>query len=616
MKLNPAVAPFGFFPATLAPACLISAFVISAFVISAGLISAFAAEAAPADELEVLIDSVDEDYLRRHPSAAIARGDKRYLDRFEEDLTAAYLTEGRQLNRQYLQRLEAINRLELSQEDRLSFDILGWELENTRRLLAVPVAEYFQRTPLNHMFGPHLSFARDMQWASRYPFNTVEDYERAIQRMDGFSNWIDQAIRKMREGVTLDMLLPEIVAENLIAQVTPLADTEIDASDFLGPVANMPETIAPQDRERIARAYRDGLEESVRPAYARLRDFLRDEYLVQASSSIGLSAAPNGRQIYLSLVESETTLALSPDQIHALGLEEIARIEMEMENTKNEAEFLGTLDAFRNFLRDDSRFKFASEDAMHAEFERVRSVVEDNLDSLFEKSPSSALEFRFVEDYAAPTAAAAYYSPPTPDGSRAGIVYLNAYDLPSRPSYTSDALQLHEGIPGHHFALSLAIENESLPNFRRFGGPTAYHEGWGLYAETLGDDLGLYETPYRKFGRLSLEAWRASRLVIDTGIHWYGWTRDESIEFLLAHTALSETDVIAEVERYIAIPAQALSYKIGQLKLLELRERAEEELGDAFDIRAFHSAILNDGPMPLSILEEKIDRWIVTEKAG
>jgi uncharacterized protein (DUF885 family) len=545
-------------------------------VISAGLISAFAAEAAPADELEVLIDSVDEDYLRRHPSTAIARGDKRYLDHFEEDLTAAYLTEGRQLNRQYLQRLEAINRLELSQEDRLSFDILGWELENTRRLLAVPVAEYFQRTPLNHMFGPHLSFARDMQWASRYPFNTVEDYERAIQRMDGFSNWIDQAIRKMREGVTLDMLLPEIVAENLIAQVTPLADTEIDASDFLGPVANMPETIAPQDRERIAGAYRDGLEESVRPAYARLRDFLRDEYLVQASSSIGLSAAPNGRQIYLSLVESETTLALSPDQIHALGLEEIARIEMEMENTKNEAEFLGTLDAFRNFLRDDSRFKFASEDAMHAEFERVRSVVEDNLDSLFEKSPSSALEFRFVEDYAAPTAAAAYYSPPTPDGSRAGIVYLNAYDLPSRPSYTSDALQLHEGIPGHHFALSLAIENESLPNFRRFGGPTAYHEGWGLYAETLGGGLGLYETPYRKFGRLSLEAWRASRLVIDTGIRWYGWTRDESIEFLLAHTALSETDAIAEVERYIAIPAQALSYKIGQLKLLELRERAEE----------------------------------------
>jgi uncharacterized protein (DUF885 family) len=594
---------------------ILSAHLVFACLISACLFLAFAAEAAPADELETLINSVDEDFLRRHPSAAIARGDRRYLDRFEEDLTAEHLEEGRQLNRQYLQRLEAISRLGLSQEDQLSFDILGWELENTQRFLAVPVAEHIQHTPLNHMFGPHLSFARDMQWASRYPFNTVEDYERAIQRMDGFTNWIDQAILKMREGASIDVLLPRIVVENLIAQVTPLAETEIDDSDFLGPIVNMPETIGPGEQEGIAQAYRDGLEKSVRPAYARLRNFLRDEYLTQARSSIGLSALPNGREIYLLLVESETTLALSPDEIHTIGLEEIARIEMEMENTKNEVGFLGTLDAFRNFLRDDSRFKFTSEDAMHAEFERVRSVAEDNLNSIFEKTPTSALEFRFVEDYAAPTAAAAYYSPPTPDGSRAGIVYLNAYDLPSRPTYTSDALQLHEGIPGHHFALSLAIENESLPNFRRFGGPTAYHEGWGLYAETLGGDLGLYETPYREFGRLSLEAWRASRLVIDTGIHWYGWGRDQSIAFLLAHTALSETDSIAEVERYIAIPAQALSYKIGQLKLLELRERAEQDLGVAFDIRAFHSAILNDGPMPLSILEKKIDRWIGSEKA-
>jgi len=602
-------------PVVIAP-CLLPAWLALACLTFACLLAAFPVEAAPADELEVLINSVDEDFLRRYPSAAIARGDRRYLDRFEEDLTAEHLAEGRQLNRQYLQSLAAINRLELSQEDQLSFDILSWELENTGRLLTVPIAEYFQRTPLNHMFGPHLSFARDMQWASRYPFNTAEDYERAIQRMAGFSNWIDQAILKMREGIAHDVLLSRIVVENLIEQVAPLADTEIDESDFLGPVANMPETIAPGDRERVAQTYRDGLASSVLPAYARLRDFLRDEYLIQARSSIGLSALPNGRQIYLLLVESETTLAQSPDEIHAIGLEEIARIELEMENAKNEAEFRGTLDTFRDFLRDDSRFKFASEDLMHAEFERVTSIVEDNLDSLFEKSPSSALEFRFVEDYAAPAAAAAYYWPPTPDGSRAGIVYLNAYDLASRPTYTSDALQLHEGIPGHHFALSLAIENESLPIFRRFGGPTAYHEGWGLYAETLGGELGLYETPYRKFGRLSFEAWRASRLVIDTGIHWYGWTRDESIAFLLAHTALSETDAIAEVERYIAIPTQALSYKIGQLKLLELRARAEEELGEAFDIRAFHSAILNDGAMPLSILEEKIDRWIASVKAG
>jgi uncharacterized protein (DUF885 family) len=572
--------------------------------------------AAAQDELVSLIEAVDEDFLRRHPSAAIARGDRRYLERFEEDLTAEHLAEGRRLNGEYLQRLEAIPRLELSQEDQLSFDILAWELENARRFLAAPIAETFQRLPLNHMAGPHLNFARDMQWASRYPFNTAQDYERAILRMEGFADWMDQAVSRMREGIMYGVTQPKIVVENLIGQITPLADGSIEESDFLEPIANMPETIAEQDRARIASSYRDAVANIVRPAYVRLRDFLRDEYLAQTRSTIGLSALPRGRDIYLRLVESETTLEITPEEIHAIGAEEVARIEAEMEKAKIEAGFAGTLDEFRVFLRNDPMFKFESEDGMLAEFERVHLIVENNLDLLFEDLPSAALEFRFVEDYAASAAAAGYYSPPTPDGSRAGIVYLNAFDLPSRPTYTTDALQLHEGLPGHHLALSLSIENDALPNFRRFGGPAAYHEGWALYAETLGEDLGLYKTPYRKFGRLSFEAWRASRLVIDTGIHWYGWTREQSVSYLLTHTALTETDAIAEVERYIAIPAQALSYKIGQRKLLELRMRAEEELGETFDIRDFHSVVLNDGAMPLSILEEKIERWIAEEESG
>jgi len=572
--------------------------------------------AAAPDELESLIETVDEDFLRRHPSAAIARGDRRYLERFEEDLTVAHLAEGRRLNREYLQRLETVPRLGLSQEDQLSFDILAWELENARRFLAAPIAETFQRLPLNHMFGPHLNFARDMQWASRYPFNTAQDYERAILRMEGFADWMEQAVARMREGIMYGVTQPKIVVENLIEQVTPLADTATDESEFLDPIMNMPETISEQDRVRITSSYREAVANTVLPAYIRLRDFLRDEYLSQARSTIGLLALPGGREIYLRLVKSETSLEITPEEVHAIGLEEVARIEAEMEMAKIEAGFADTLDEFREFLRNDPLFKFESEDRMLAEFERVNLIVENNLNLLFEDVPSAALEFRFVEDYAAPAAAAGYYSPPTPDGSRAGIVYLNAHDLPSRPTYTTDALQLHEGLPGHHLALSLSIENEALPNFRRFGGPAAYHEGWGLYAETLGDDLGLYKTPYRKFGRLSFEAWRASRLVIDTGIHWHGWTREQGISYLLAHTALTETDAIAEVERYIAIPAQALSYKIGQRKLLELRMRAEEELAEAFDIRGFHSAILNGGAMPLSILEEKIERWIATEKAG
>ncbi len=580
------------------------------------LLGPIPAIAAAPEELTRLIETVDEDHLRRYPSAAIARGDRRYLERFEENLTAEFLAQDRRLNREYLQRLESISRRELLPEDQLSFDILAWELENEQRFLAAPIAETFQRLPLNHMYGPHLSFARDMQWASRYPFNTVQDYQRAIQRMRGFANWMDQAVSKMREGAMLGITQPTIVVENLIGQISPLAETEIDESDFLGPIRNMPETIEEQDRARITSSYRDAVTNIVIPAYARLGDFLREEYLSKARNSIGLSALPGGRNIYLRLVESQTTLEISPEEVHAIGLEEVARIEAEMERAKNEAGFDGTLDQFRAFLRNDPMFKFESEDMMLAEFERVNLIVEDNLDRLFEDLPSAALEFRFVEDYAAPAAAAGYYSPPTPDGSRAGIVYLNAYDLPSRPTYTTDALLLHEGLPGHHLALSLSIENDAIPNFRRFGGPAAFHEGWGLYAETLGGELGLYTTPYRNFGRLSFDAWRASRLVIDTGIHWFGWTYEQSVSYLLAHTALTETDAIAEVERYIAIPAQALSYKIGQRKLLELRARSEEELGDAFDIRGFHSAVLNGGGMPLSILERKIESWIASQRAG
>jgi uncharacterized protein (DUF885 family) len=579
-------------------------------VFSAGVLAAFPVRAAADDDLHTLLDTIDEDFLRRHPSAAIARGDRRYLDRFEQDLTDEFLGEERQLNRDYLERLGSIDRAALGGEGQLSFDILNWELRNAERLLAIPVAEYSQYLPLNHMSGPHLNFARDMQWASRYPFNTAEDYDRAILRMRGFADWIDQAILKMREGVSHDVTQPKIVVEKLIDQVSPLAETAIEDSDFLGPIENMPDAIAEPDRDRIAAAYRDALATMVIPAYARLRNFLRDEYLALARDSIGFYALPTGRPIYLYLIESQTTLPIAPEEIHAIGLEEIARIESEMVRVVNQSGFDGTLDSFRDFLRSAAMFNFANEDQMLAAFERTKESVEVNLDRLFEKTPAAVLEFRFVEDYAAPAAAAGYYSPPTPDGSRSGIVYLNAYDLPSRPNYTVDALELHEGLPGHHLALSLAIENEDLPNFRRFGGPTAYHEGWGLYAETLGDELGLYRTPYSEFGRLSFDAWRASRLVIDTGIHWYGWTREQSIDFLLAHTALSETDAIAEVERYIAMPAQAPSYKIGERKLLELRARAEHALGTNFDIRAFHSAILNDGPMPLSILEGKIDRWI------
>jgi uncharacterized protein (DUF885 family) len=323
---------------------------------------------------------------------------------------------------------------------------------------------------------------------------------------------------------------------------------------------------------------------------------------------------PGGREMYLHLVKSETTTELSPGEIHALGLREIARIEAGMETVKEETGFTGSLDAFRDYLRSDPRFKYKDEAQMMAEFERVKDTVIAHIPDVFTHLPSGRLTFRFYEPYMAPDKPAAEF---TPGGQgRPGIVYLNSFDLPSRAAYTSEALEAHEGVPGHQLQTMYAADNRSLPRFRRFGAPTAYTEGWGLYAESLGPALGLYTDPYQKFGALSFDAWRASRLVVDTGIHWFDWSREDAIAFLVKHTTLSETEAAEEADRYAVLPAQALAYKIGEREIVALRDRAEAALGKRFDIRRFHDAILKDGGMPLEILSAKIDRWIASEKAA
>jgi uncharacterized protein (DUF885 family) len=330
--------------------------------------------------------------------------------------------------------------------------------------------------------------------------------------------------------------------------------------------------------------------------------------------SVGLSGMPGGRDMYLYLVRSETTETRTPDEIHAFGLAEIKRIETQMEAVKKATGFTGTLAQFRHYLRTDAKFKFADSDAMLAEFSRVKDQAQARLGDIIAIKPRANLTFRFVEDFAAPYRPAAEYR--SGGGNRAGVVYLNNFDLPSRATFTSEALELHEGLPGHHLQVALAAENRSLPQFRRYGGETAFTEGWGLYAESLGPELGLYTDPYQKFGELSFDAWRSARLVIDTGIHWMGWTREAGIQFLLDHTTLSETEAAEEVERYIAIPGQALAYKIGEQKFLELRARAKAALGPRFDLKRFHEAVLRDGAMPLPILDAKIDRWIEQQKSG
>ncbi len=586
------------------------------FSFAVGLAAIFVVGPASGDvgsDLNGLINGYISAGQRLRPTTTDARVGQN-LQRYDENLTAAYMADRRKLNEGTLMRLSALDRAALKPQDQITYDIFRWEIDDEADELAPGVAERFQLLPLNQFDGLQITFPREMQWRPGGGYTRPQDYDGAIRRLLDFTRRVDRAIANMREGIRQGVVQPRAIVETMISQTEMFADPDVEKSLFIGPAKNMPAAITGPERARITAAYREAVAGEVIPAYRRLADFLKNEYLPKARDSIGLSAMPGGKEMYLHLVKSETTETLSPEQIHALGFSDLARIEREMEDAKSTAHFPGTLAQFRDFLRSDARFKFKDEAAMTAEFNRVKNVVESHLGQVFSSKPQAGLVFRFYESFLAPNKPAAEYTPGSQDGKRPGTVYLNSSDLPSRPTYTSEVLELHEGIPGHHLQIDFARSNRVLSRFRRFESPTAYVEGWGLYAETLGPELGLYTDPYQKFGALTFDAWRASRLVVDTGIHWLGWSREQSISFLLAHTTLARAEAEEEVDRYIAIPAQALGYKIGEKEILDLRDKAKAALGEKFDLKRFHDAILKDGAMPLSILEAKIERWIAGQK--
>ena len=585
-------------------------FLVLAFV----LLFAGVAHAAPSADLATLLKDYDETQLRLYPSQALWRGDTRYLDKYEDDLTADFLVEARKENADFRARLRAIPRAGLDEEDGLSYDIFAWQLSDDAGALAPGVAERFQMLPLDQFGGAQIYFATEMEWRGRFPFNTPEQYAQAISRMKDFAHWIDTAIARMRDGMAIGVTLPKAIVVRVIPQAQEQADKPLDDSVFMGPVKNMPGTITGKDRARIAAAYRATVADDVLPAYRRLATFLKDEYLPKARDSVGLSAIPGGRQMYLYLVRHHTTEDTTPEQFHKIGLAEVARIKAEMERVKDRTGFKGDLAAFRAFLRNDPRFRFKSRDEMMAAYRAVKAQIAAALPRAFDHLPKTPFEIRFFDDFQAPAQAAANYEPAPADGARPGIFHINGYDLPSRPTYTTEVLSLHESMPGHHLQIMLAEENTSLPAFRRFDGPNAFVEGWGLYTEQLGKTLGLYADPYQEFGFLSFDMWRACRLVVDTGMHEGAMTRTQAIAFMLDNTSLTKTDVEAEIDRYIAYPGQALAYKAGQLDLLRLRDKAKAQLGGRFDLRAFHDAVLLDGAMPLSTLDGKIDRWVAARK--
>jgi uncharacterized protein (DUF885 family) len=582
--------------------------------------SAAAPVAAPAQQpgklLAQLFADSDEGDLKLNPLSALFRGDMRYADQFGDFLSDAYLAANRQKTSDELARLAAIDRSSLTSDEQISYDVFQWQSALGQRFQSEKLDEYSRLTPVDHFNAVHVFFADLSSGQGAAPFATLADYENNLKRIDGFVKYMADAQTRMREGMAAGVTQPKLVMNNVFDQLNTQLKSGVDGSPYLMPTKKFPKEIAAADQARLTAAYRAVIGTKILPALAGMRDFVKKDYLPKCRDSVGLSGNPGGDRLYAFLVESQTTTKMTPDEIHALGLSEVARIKGEMEKIRKQVGFKGDLKAFFNYLRSDPKFKFKTKEALIATYGDIWKRLQPELPKLFNKMPKTAFEVRPVPAYAEANQAGAYYNQGTPDGSRPGVFYANTYDLPSRTSPGMETLFLHEAVPGHHFQISLAQENTSLPNFQRFGGNTAYVEGWALYTESLGYELGFFKDPFQNFGHLDDEMLRAMRLVVDTGLHAKGWTREQGIKYFMDNSGQSATDSKNEVERYIAIPGQALAYKIGQLTIRRLRTKAETELGAKFDIRAFHDQVLMSGALPLDVLEAKINRWIAATKSA
>jgi uncharacterized protein (DUF885 family) len=567
------------------------------------------AASAEARRLRDITETYYDEYLALNPLAATAQGDHRFDDRFGDYVSPSWMADWLAIEQEAVSRLSEIDPAKLAGED-----LLTYEAFKHGREIAVAGFRYpSELLPVHQFSGLHVQFAMLGAGDGIHPFRTAQDYDNFLGRMDGFVEWVDQSINNMRSGAAKGIVQPRVVVERTIPQLAELAVEDPRQSVFWRPIANFPAGIATADRQRLTKAYAEKLAARVLPAYRRLHDYLQNDYLPQSRDAVGWSELPSGAEWYGYLVRYHTTTSLTPEELHQVGLDEVARIRGEMERIRQQVGHKGDLRSFFDALRADPTQYYAEPEELLAGYRALQERVDAAMPLLFGRRPRAAFEVRAVESFRAQSEAAGSYRPPSGDGSRAGVFYVNTHDLASRPKYAMEALYLHEALPGHHYQISIAQEATDLPRFRRFGWDTAFGEGWALYAESLGRDLGLYLDPYSAFGAQSSEMWRAVRLVVDTGLHAKGWTREQAIEFFRANTALGESDIKAEVERYIAWPGQALAYKMGQLEILKLRRRAQEKLGPRFDIRAFHTQVVESGSLPLPVLEAKIDRWIAAQ---
>lgn len=545
--------------------------------------------------------------LRESPEFATSVGDRRYSARLSEVSEAGEQRRADQ-RRAFLSRLASIDRSALSRQEQISYDIY-------QRLNEESLREFELRghlIPITNREGFHTSFP---QLPDRVPLRSVEDLENYIGRLNAFSDYTRQHIALMRAGLAEGRTLPRVVLAGFEGTLEPHIVSDPRTSLLWKPLDALPDSIAPAAQERLRAAATAAIRDSVAPAYANFLEFMTSEYIPGARQSLGASELPGGSELYSFLIRKYTTLEVTPEDVHRRGLSEVARIRGEMAAVMREAGFRGTHEEFLAFLRSDPRFYVDSPEELMRRTALVLKRMDGELPKLFGRLPRMSYGIKPIPDFIAPRTTTAYYSRPAGDGTRSGTYWVNLYDLKSRPLYEVEALSLHEAVPGHHLQIALQQEIEGIPDFRRFAGFTAFTEGWGLYAERLGLETGFYTDPYSNFGRLTYEMWRACRLVVDTGIHAKGWTRQQAIDFMAENTALTLLNIANEVDRYIAWPGQAVAYKTGELKIRELRQLAESELGPRFDVRQFHDVVLGSGAVPLTVLEENVRAYIATAQA-
>ncbi len=542
--------------------------------------------------------------LEQYPTWASRLGDRRWNDRWDDESLDAI----DRRNRHYIEVLDqlgSIKREDLSPADRLNADLFEREYQNE-----VDGHRYrWHLIPLNQLGGVQTMD----ELADALRFETLQDYADWLARLRALPGYIEQTTALLRAGIQQQILLPKIVLERVPAQIDHQIVDDPTASPFYKPFSRFASSVNEADRRQLAAAAEQVITANVVPSFRRFKEFFIGDYLPASPDQVGIWQLPDGLEMYRFAIRLHTTTNMTPEEIHEIGLREVARIRQTMQSIVDALGYKGSLEAFGEFLRSDPQFYYRAPEELLLAYRALTRRVDPLLVKIFHTLPRMPYGVEPVPQNIAPDTTTAYYRSPAMDGSRAGTYFVNLYKPETRPKYEMMVLSLHKAVPGHHLQIALAMEQEGLPNFRRHGGWTAFVEGWGLYAESLGEELGLYDDPYSKFGQLTYEMWRAVRLVVDTGLHYMRWDRQQAIDFLRLNTAKQELDVVNEVDRYIAMPGQALAYKIGQLKISAIRSKAEKALASKFDLRAFHDELLKDGALPLDLLEEKMDRWMMGE---